>query len=84
MSLELCRELGCIYEARLALLLNRLIESGLVEAPVKLSNGYKFIIWLRKIFKFSEARSTLLKSIYWLRDPRLGKTLLSKLTRKTY
>jgi len=83
-SLDLCYELGCVYEAQLAFQFNGLIEKGLVEAPIKLSNGYKSIIWSRKLIRNHETRATLLRSLSWFKDPRFGKSLFSKFTRETY
>ena len=83
-SLDLCYELGCVFEARLALTLNKLIEEGLVEAPVKIPNVYRLMVWGNKMFSNDLCRASVLRSVFWLRDRRLGKAILTKLVRETY
>ena len=83
-SLDLCYELSFVFEARLALTLNRLIEESVVETPVKIPGVYRLVVWGNKMFSNDLSRASVLRSVFWLGDRRLGKTVLSKLFRETY
>lgn len=83
-ALNLCRELDCMYEARLALSINKMIEEGIIETPYKIPNIYKFKVWSRKFKRNPLVRSTSIKILLKLGDKRLGKSVLSKLSRETY
>lgn len=83
-SLEVSEELNCIDEIELATRLNRDIEYGLIEVPYKIPKQSIFQIWSNKIRNNSYTRATLIKSLSRLNDKRLGKLILSKLTRVTY
>ena len=83
-ALDLCRELGCIYEAGYALTINRMIEEGIIETPFKIPNIFRLRLWGMKFIENPLTRGTSIKSISRLSDRRFGKLILSRLTRGTY
>ena len=83
-SFKLAEELNCEPALRLATNLNRMIEKGSLEVPYRLPPPMLFTLMLRKLYNDDLARATLSNILRALRDPRLGKLVLWRLTRPTY
>ena len=83
-SVRLCRELGCLDEIKIAYELNHAVERGAVELPYKIPKSLILKIYSSKLVENSYTRLILLRSLSRLKDERLGKSILSKLTRITY
>jgi len=83
-SIRLSEELNCEYEVKLAIKLNKSIERGYVEAPYKIPAIQILKIWSNKVRSNKYTRSTLTKLLPRINDRRLGKLIISRLTRTTY
>jgi len=64
--------------------LNKAIENVFIETPYKIPKPIILQIYGNKIRNNQYTRSTVLKSLSWFKDRRLGKAVLSKSTRTTY
>ncbi|MBS7613181.1 hypothetical protein KEJ48_02910 [Candidatus Bathyarchaeota archaeon] len=83
-SFKLVEELSCRPALELSIKLNRLIEDGVLETPYKLPPSIWLTIMMHKLREDQLARSTLINVWKMMRDPRIGRLLISRLTRRTY
>lgn len=82
--IELADELRVLDAIRVSQALNKLIENGLVEAPVRLSYPFIAGILLRKFTQDSDFRATSLNILRLLSQRRTIELLLWRLRRTTY
>ena len=83
-SFELAEELNCKPALAFAVNLNQMIGEGLLGAPYKLPLAEWVKLMLRKLRSDPLARRTSVNMLKTMKDPRIGKLMLSRLSRRTY
>lgn len=83
-SFKLAEELKCRPALELSIKLNRLIEEGVLETPYKLPPPIWLKIMMRKLHEDPLTKATLTNILREMRDPCIGRLLMSRLTRRTY
>jgi len=80
----LAKELRCENALKFALILNRRIRSGLIEAPYRVPVPLWLAMLLQKLQSDDLTRATSTEVLKALTRKNAGKLLISKLTRETY
>jgi len=83
-TIELARELRCLDALRRALTINHLVREGAVELPYKLPLSQWMHLLATKMLRDSVTRATVLNVFKALRDPRIGRLIVSKIMRESY
>jgi len=83
-TIRLAQELGCESALQAAINLNRKIRLGLLEAPYKIPLPSWLVILMQKFQIDDITRATSPNILKALTNKRIGKQLISKLTRETY
>ena len=83
-TFRLAQELGCEDALEAAMTLNREIRLGLLETPYKIPLPLWLAILIKKFQRDNLTRATSTGILKTLTNKRIGKLLVSKLTRETY
>lgn len=83
-SFKLANELNCLPSLKLAIVLNENIKRGFLETPYKLPYPLLCRLMASKFLNDKLTRVTSLNIFKKMRDPRIGKLILTRLLRSTY
>ncbi|MBO3810060.1 MAG: hypothetical protein FGF50_10785 [Candidatus Brockarchaeota archaeon] len=79
-SFKLAEELSCRPALELSIKLNRLIEEATLETPYRLPHPIWLTIMMRKLREDQLTKATLANILKTMRDPRIGRLVMSRLT----
>lgn len=83
-TIKMAQNMNCFAVIKQALKISREIELGLIEAPHKISPPTWLKLLSTKFVLDPRMRATSLNAMRFLANPRLGKLIISRLTRESY